>query len=396
MVVCITNQVSVAQSVFTTQSNGRNRAYLGVQSRGAAPNQPLIIITHSNQSTALRAFGADSFWKQMRVAATIIFPIATNNEWNCDSAAARNDDLAFFMQIIEEAYQNYRIDRNRVFIILQGDTHCLGQQISDQVSGIVHTNDYPPAGRSLINRCDSLASVPGNVKFALWSKQEAPGVDPVEIRIDSIRRKRWDKRWSVELGSGTFFMLPSVKTNVDDKTYMDISDSRRQLDVTATKWMNDSMGWFLNLTWLRVPQKQELKVTYQGSGILLKGEGGGGAVIPLTLGFKYALRKGMSRPYVIFGTGITSVIVLGGKFKTTSINIDPTLLKSNVESEVRLTTHVVIGSGYDWRLGKHIVVTGQLTYMHSSKFESAGQINAVRGVALNLQMGWIFGVNKID
>lgn len=396
IVVFGTYQISLAQSVFTTQSNGRNRGYLGIQPRGSAPNQPLIIILHANQSTALRVFGADSIWKQMRAAATIIFPIAINSQWNCDSTAARDDDVAFLMQIIDEAYQNYRIDRNRVFIILQGDNSCLTRHIGDRVAGIIHMNDHLPSGTLVTNKCDSLAYVPGNVKFALWSKQEAPGVDPAEIRLDSIKKNRWDKRWSVGLGGGSFLMLPSVKTSIDDKTYMDISDSRRQLDLTLTKWMNDSMGWFVNVTWLKVPQKQEVKISYQGSGILLKGSGGGGAVVPITIGFKYALRKGMSRPYVVLGTGITSVVVFGGKFKTTSINIDPTLIQSNIESEVRLTTHVVVGTGYDWRLGKRILLTGMLTYLHSSRFESAGQINAVRGLALNLQMGWIFGVNRLD
>ncbi len=391
----------LTQSVFTTEVSKINRGYLLTQSRDNRPNQPLAIVLHSNGSFALASFRNEAFWKKLKKPATIIFPMAINNQWNCDEGINQNNEVLFIKKIIEEAYSNYQIDRNRVFVIAEGECFCVAEAFSRRypkmVTALVRGKEFIPTDLSIINQSDSLANIKidSALHYELWKKPEDHLRDLKKEREDSIKRNRWDKRTTLEFGSGGFAMMGSVKTDIDDKTYMDISDAHQQLELTVTKWMSDSMSWFINATWLRVPQKQEVKFTYQGSRILLKGEGGGGAIVPVTVGFKYAFNRNSFRPYFLLGTGATAVVVLGGKFKTTSLSIDPSAIQDDVESEIRTVFHLMLGSGCEWRLNKRIILAGHVRYLHSSQFESAGQINAVKGFSTSIGLGWIFGANKL-
>lgn len=392
---------ALCQSVFLTTVNGESRGYLVVQSRDGVVNQPLVIVLHAGGSSAEATFRNEAMWKSLQRPATIIFPMATDGRWRCDAGPGRDNDLLLIRQIISEAYDNYRIDRNRVFIIGEGDSYCLAlafkESSSELVAAVLQGRNTSRQHDTMISASDSLLRAEQRVgnRFDLWTQPIDPLRDFQREREDSIKRYSWNRRTSWVLGAGGFVMLGLVKTDVDDKTYMDIGDAHQQFQLTVTKWMNDSLSWFVNVSWLRIPRKQEVKITYQGTGMLVKGEGGGGAVVPITVGLKYAFYRHAFRPYVAFGTGPTSVMVLGGKFRSTSTNIDPAALQDDIAMEVRNVFHVMLGTGCEWRISKRMVITGDITYLHSGQFESAGQVNAVRGFSANTGIGYLMGVNRL-
>ncbi|HEY0750649.1 MAG TPA: hypothetical protein VGD26_05820 [Chitinophagaceae bacterium] len=396
------SQQAFSQSAFTTRISDHDRGYLVYQTHTSTPNQPLAIILHSNRSFALASFRSDAVWKEVGRPTTIVFPMAINSYWNCDDGTGRDNELLFIKRIIEEAHNNYLIDRNRVFIIAEGGCYCVAvafkQKYPRMVNSIVRSKEFVQTDQSIIRKTDSLARIKMDsaMYYELWKRPEDMLRDYQKEREDSIKRSRWQGRTTVEVGKGGFKMLGGVKTDIDDKTYMDISDAHQQLDLDIARWMNDSVAWFVNVTWLMVPKKQEVKRTYQGSGILIKGEGGGGAVIPVTAGLKYAFHRKLFRPYFLLGTGLTSVIVVGGKFRTTNMVVDPSAIQDDVESEVRTVMHIMLGSGCAWRPGKRASIGAHLRYIHSSQFESAGQINAVRGFSASVGLAWMFGVNKLN
>jgi hypothetical protein len=389
-----------AQSAFLTSVNNQGRSYLITQSHGSSPNQPLVIILHPNNSSAQLSFRKESLWKSLRLPATIAFPLAVSGNWNCNEGMETENDILFLKKIIDESHNNFLIDRNSVFIIGEEDSYCLAEEFKKKynrlVTAIVRNNHATDV--TVINKGDSLTNLKEIVlpEFELWQKPVAPGRNDTKEREDSIKLTKWDNRTVIEIRAGGFKMLNQVKTGIDDKTYMDISDAHQLLDLNISKWMSDSIAWFSNIAWLKVPQKQEVKFTYQGTGVLLKGEGGGGAVVPITAGLKYALHKYTLRPHFLLGTGPMIVVVAGGKFRTTSTNLDPSAVRNNIESEVRTVLHMMLGTGCEWRLAKRIMAGGHLQYIHSAQFESAGQVNAIRGFSAQIGLGFICGANRLN
>jgi hypothetical protein len=400
LISCALPFPTVGQRAFVTTIDGENRSYLLAQSGVTVPNQPLIIILHDNGGSAFLAFRSESLWKKLSSPAILAFPSAKNSHWQCNGDPGT--DVNLLQKIIDDVYQNYRVDRNRVYIIGEGESYCLATLFNTtypaQVTAIAQhirptvsssDNEIVEQGNTL------LRSGPENeVNYELW-KKAALSYEEQKEKQDSVKRTRWHKRVTVDFRTGGMVMLPSVKTNSDDKTYMDISDANQWLSFSITKWMDDSMAWFVDINWLKIPRKQEIKFSYQGTNVLIKGEGGGGAVVPITVGFKYALHQYAFRPYFKFGTGPMAVVVLGGRFKTTSTtNMDPSAMRDNIEMEIRTVFHVALGSGFDWRLNKRLFLSGHLQYLHSAQFNSAGQVNAIRGFTANAGGGFIFGINK--
>jgi hypothetical protein len=393
------SKLSQAQNAFITTVNGKNRGYLLTQSKDTSPNQPLIILLHQKGASALTSYRTTAFWKKLSKPTTLVFPMTKDSIWSCDDSKDTENDLLLLKQLIQEGYENFQIDRNRVYIIGEGESYCLAKLFKERYPQLVNATVHfkPTADTNLLTTGNDLINQPvdNNTSFELWKRPEQPGRDYKKEHEDSMKLAQWHKRTAVEIRMGRFAMLNHVKTGIDDKTYMDISNAQQLIDLSLSKWMNDSIAWFVNIAWLRVPQKQEVKFTYQGTNVLIKGEGGGGAIVPITVGFKYALHHYQLRPYVLLGTGLTIVAVLGGKFKTTSINIDPSSIRNNIEAEIRVVSHIVFGSGCEWKLGKRIILGSHIQYMHSAQFKSAGQVNAIKGFSTSIGLGYVFGIKKL-
>jgi hypothetical protein len=229
--------------------------------------------------------------------------------------------------------------------------------------------------------------------YQLWRKVKIDEPSE-EAKIDSIKRNRWEKRTTIDLQASRFIMLPAVKTGIDDKTYMDISDVKRLYTLEMTKWMNDSMAWFIDVSWLKIPKKQEVSFDFNGTNVNIKGEGGGGTIVPIAVGFKYAIHRNVFRPYFQLGTGPLYMFIIGGKFGANSTTLDPSSIRNHLKSESRLVMHFSLGTGYEWRLGKRVYNKGDVKYLHSGRFDSAGQVNAIKGFSIGFGFGYILGINK--
>lgn len=399
LVVCISP--SICQSSFTIKIDNHNRGYLLTTSGSEAPNLPLVIILHPDGSNARETFHSESLWKKLSRPAVLVFPLSVNNRWICQDSTSSTADQKFLSAIIDQAYDNYHVDRNRVYIIASGDGYCISQDFY---------NSYP---KKVTRVFEYSVKVGGNedsitpvldrfiptaaekeMGYQLWRKVRLDSVREEKAKIDSIKANRWARRTTFALKASRFFMLPTVNTGIDDKTYMDITNVRTLYTFEVTQWMNDSMAWFVDVSWLKIPNKQEVSFDFNGANTTIKGEGGGGAIIPLSVGFKYALHHNAFRPYFELSTGPMAVTVIGGKFRANSTNMDPSQIASDLKSESRLVMHITLGTGYEWRLGKRIYNTAQLKYIHSGQFDSVGQVNAIKGFSIAFGLGYVMGIKK--
>lgn len=69
--------------------------------------------------------------------------------------------------------------------------------------------------------------------------------------------------------------------------------------------------------------------------------------------------------------------------------------RPNLNSEMRMVFHTSIGTGIDLRVTKRFTAGAHLRYLHSANFESAGEVDAIRGFNLNVGLGYIINANSM-
>ena len=380
-----------AQRVFVNPVGGVNRSFLHYSNsinNDSNSNKPVVIILHRNGETAREAFSR-VVWKSLKEPTILIFPNALKNIWNCEDESALDNDVRFLKFILSETHNNFHHDRNRVFVIGNKESECLVNKFQEQYPKVLTTfQNWKPGSET-----DSLIAL-GSVQdlltktihadttYSLW---DDPTVRKKMDPIDSLKGYRFHNRMVVEFRYGGFAMLGSVRTGVTDGTYAKLYNSRSFLDIHLSKWMNDSIAWFIDIGRLNVPRTQEMTA----SGVI---KTGGGMIMPLTLGFKYALPRVRGRPYFLLGSGIMQVMVFGGKMNPGSMTSGT---RPNLNSEMRMVFHTSIGTGIDLRVTKRFTAGAHLRYLHSANFESAGEVDAIRGFNLNVGLGYIINANSM-
>jgi len=368
--------------VATVGQQARSYTIVHISASEDAYNLPLLILIFNDESKTPDASGFSE--RGVIVATPSILQTATD----CSNAIALENDIAFLSKLIDDTYQNFRIDRNRIYIVSRSTEGCLADSLATRKPGFISKHIKLFAGESLADAMtrarQPTAQSPTAPKYELWKN---PLYDPERAREaheDSIRLYRWERRTTIEFRMGRFDMLGVVRTP-KDKTYMDVADAHTMMDLHINHWMSDSMAWFVDIGRLRVPQRQE----FNGARI----EMGGGTILSLSWGLKYTFHRHNLRPYITLATGPLSFLVFGGKF---SLNTDPQQARSKIKAEVRTAMQTKIGTGIEGRIGKRICMGAHVAYIHSSQFKSAGSVNAVRGFYNSLSVGYIMGANKIQ
>jgi len=382
---------SSAQRVFVNTIEGVNRSFLyytNSSNNDYHSDKPVVIILHKNGETARDAF-AKILWKSVKEPTIFIFPNAVKNVWNCNGDASLDNDMEFLKFILDDTYNNFHHDRNRVFIFSDKSSECIAQKFRQKYPKLL--NDYQTWIQT--NNNDSLSAlgsvqnllkktIQADTTYSLWDN---PAVRKKMDPIDSLKEYRLHNRVILEVRYGGFAMLGSVHTGVTDGTYAKLYNAHSFLDIHLTKWMNDSIAWFIDIGRIKVPQTQE---TTTGGSLRT----GGGMVMPLTIGFKYALPRVRAHPYFLLGSGIVQVLVFGGKMNPGAMSSGT---RPNLNSEVRMVFHTTIGTGIDLRFAKRFTLGAHLRYIHSANFESAGKVDAIRGFNLNVGLGYILNANSL-
>lgn len=386
-----------SQSVFLSQINGQSRVYLYANTAESSSehnptatyNKPLFIIVHPGKSSPQEIFQSEEKWKAISSAVNLIFPRGWKDTWDCADSLQVQNDVSFFTEIISSSFSNFKIDRNRVYVITLSGTSCLGEVLGKETPGsiaqVVNLTSGQSSSTYVIREIERLLASEKKTETT-YSFYHRPRLDVPTNPIDSLKQSSWHQRWVVSIHTGGLAMLGWSKTDSDDGTYMDLSDYHSFTGLEVTKWMNDSIAWFFDVSRLKVPMKQEMGTT--------KMTIGGGMIVPITLGFKYQLfRNETYKPYVMLGTGPMQVMAFGGKVAASS-STSPSSIMRNVNNEMRMIFHTTIGGGVDVRFGKRIVIGSQLRYIHSAKFEAAASLNSVRAFTLNFSAGFILNANN--
>ncbi|MCF0072820.1 hypothetical protein LZD49_20235 [Dyadobacter sp. CY261] len=379
-----------AQRVFVNRIEGLNRSYLfysNTTNYDLNSNKPVVIVLHENGQSAREAF-AKAPWKSVREPAIFIFPNALKGQWDCSNDSSSANDIQFIQSIITDTYANFHSDRNRVYVLGSGKNECLVDRFRSGNPKTPLTFSPWTAGRT-----DSLAALghvadvlktrgQADTTYALWIDPSLPRkLDP----IDSLKGYRLHNRLVIDVRYGGVAMMGSVRTWKTDGTYTDFFKAHSFIDIHLTKWMNDSIAWFLDIGRLKVPMTQEMTE----SGVI---RSGGGMIMPLTLGFKYALPRMIGNPYFLLGSGFIQAMAFGGRMNPGAMSSGT---RPNFDAEMRMVFHTTIGTGIDLRLAKRFMVGAHLRYIHSAQFKSAAKVDAIRGFNLNFGLGYILNANSL-
>ncbi len=382
-----------AQSFFSTVIEGKSRSYLVVQPKGESLNQPLLIVIRSGSIKTLEKAAADSSWQDLLSPSTLVFPLAIGGKWDCDNTTQAANDAQFVLNLIPELYSTFHVNRNKVFLISDEATNCLSDRIYSFKPDVISSTPIVTDNRQAVLKVNSGLMDDKNyeLKYQLYQKTRLYAGDEVKDRQDSIQLNTWERRFTIEFHAGSFSLMNIVKTNISDKTRMDISQISNVIGVQITKWMDNSLGWYADLSYLNVASKEDFNFTSSG----ISGELGFGFIVPLSFGLKYGFWNHPFRPYFLLGSGPMLVSAVGGRITSSGGGVpDPSSISGDITPIVRITSQLTIGSGFDMRLSKRFLLSGQFYYLHSANFESVGKIEAVRGFSTNLSIGFIFGANK--
>ncbi len=383
LVITVSCTTAYSQRSFTVNVHNQMRSYATVQlnSTDKTYNLPLIILAFDTHGNAF-PLPADLTKEGVLIAA----PGQLQITLICSNPAALQNDIAFLETIIQDSYENFRIDRNKTYIVGNASSACLIDSIISRKATLMKTvrmTAKETIGEVIVRTLALTKQTATEDQYKVWKN---PLYDPViaqKQHEDSIKRHRWEKRTSIEFRMGRFDMLGLVKTG-SDKTYMDVSDAHTMMDLHVNYYISDSISWFVDIGRLKVPQRQE------ASGARI--EMGGGMILSVTYGLKYTFYRSRLRPYLMIGTGPLSFMVFGGRF---SMNSDPAQIKNKIEAEVRMAMQTKIGTGIEGRIGRRIAVGVHVAYIHSSEFKPAGSVNALRGFYNSLSVGYVLGTNKI-
>lgn len=372
-------QALKAQRTFIKNINGQNRSYVyyaNLNDHQETLNLPLVVILHPAGSDAGKT--CLKVMKELpKHSCNMVFPNGLGGVWNCDDYVA-GDDIAFLNTIISDTYQDFRHDRNRVYIVCDTDAYCLVEQLKLK---------YP----DLIAESRSIGSVdtelPQALKGVLSTKMKTSKKyklsvedDFAEAAPDSIERYSFYKRWVIDISAGGLYMFGNAKTGIKDGSNLDLSKAHSIKTVTLTKWFSNSNAWFAELSKLSVPKRNESvgQTTKLGSG----------RIVISTLGLKHAfLSSSVIHPYVMAGGGLIAVNVKGEKTDGSSSTPD-------LDSDYRLPLQVTLGGGIDFRITKRFVFGSNLRYIQSTKFSSLGKIDAIQGLNFNFSLGYVFNANN--
>ncbi|RAI75459.1 hypothetical protein [Spirosoma telluris] len=381
-----------AQRVFSKQSGEVSRSYLYYFTNDegtSVDNVPLVIILPQKGEDARAAFSSKQRWLSVRKTVALLFPNPSDNQWDCIDTNKANLDISFLEFLITSSYSGFHTNRNQVYLIGDSRQTCLVDQFKKKYPGLLAQN-LSIASRdssSLVQEISELitSDVKTDKPYALWVNKP---ILQIPNRSDSIREFSWHNRFVLEVRKGGFYMLGSARTGITDKTNMDLSNAHSTFSVHATKWLNDSIAWFIDVGRLKIPSKQEMN----GDNIKI----GGGMVFMVSLGFKYALPRHKSRPYFSLASGFIPVMVFGGSLNASSMSSGmPPPNSSSFKAETRMALHTTLGTGIDWRFTKRLLFGAHLRYIHSANFESAGKVDAIRGFQFSLSTGYIFNANKV-
>jgi len=208
--------------------------------------------------------------------------------------------------------------------------------------------------------------------------QQAQYKTKAEIEYEKL--KILQHKVTISLQYGHFELFHFAKAD-DNTTNINISDHHKLFNVATEYYLYENLAAQLNIGLNIIPQEKKVdSITYTpGSGlggIIAKGSGKGGAIIPVTVGVKKTFLNGLLRPYVSLLSGFT-FIKIGEGTGTGSI----AGIEKDIDYDSKFLFVYQLGSGIQLRLGKVVRLDLGVNYYGSPKFTpSIGGINSYHGL----------------
>ncbi|ODS79061.1 MAG: hypothetical protein ABS46_16295 [Cytophagaceae bacterium SCN 52-12] len=393
-----------AQRLFAIKTDSTSRTYLlhtHLKEEDAGHNAPLVILLAPKGLTASDIYDRTLYAKQLYRQAVIALPNALQSDWGCASedALSANRNAEFLVRMIEEIYRNFKINRDDITIISNGRDSCAVSRVREKYPSVQwQSSDYLGPGEfartKLLQEIHGLLSTETPRNSAFFEPYTDPFAPKVITPLERMIEQGYYNRWVVNIRYGGMTFLKSIRTEMKEDAYLDLSKSVAPLSFGITKWFSDSTAWFLEFS--RMPVSRQQKINGNSLSI------GGGMMRNVTIGFKYApLTEKRLRPYFSLATGAMWINIRGGKI---TMNGSPPPSTGGAPpagrppgfagDQRRVFLHTTLEAGADYRLTRRLIINTSLKYLHSAQFEPLGSIKAARGFSFLIGAGYVLNARS--
>lgn len=393
-----------AQRLFVLKIDSTNRTYLlhtHLKEEDAGHNAPLVILLTPKGLTAGDLYDRAIYEKQLYRQAVIALPNALRSDWGCtfqDSLSA-SGNAKLLNQMIGEVYRNFKINRDNITIISNGRDSCMVHKVREEYPSARWQSSYSlgsdeASKTKILREIHGLLSEQTTRNSAFFERYTDPFAPKKTTPLERMIEQGYYNRWVVDIRYGGMVFLKSIKTEMKEDAYLDLSKSVTPLSFSITKWFSDSTAYFLEFSRMPVSRQQEIN----GSSLTI----GGGMMRNFTAGFKYApLTEKRLRPCFSLATGAMWINIRGGKI--TMNGSPPPATGSgppggrppgNINDQRRVFLHTTLEGGADYRLTRRVIVNAYLKYLHSAQFEPLGSIKAARGFSFSVGAGYVLNARS--
>lgn len=309
-------------------------------------------------------------------------------------------DVTFLEMCLEELYYHFFFDKNRVHLIVDpsivvenvnSNTNFLKSLASLwMVSDIFSIDSIIQENRYDLNR-DSFTNAIRKSK----SKNRHESITLKEMESLRDKKKLFDsflslkKRHFITLTNGFFQVGNQNAAPFDEETLVDLRNFNSLWNISYTYMIAER--WGLGIEFGFISKKtSETNTVNTGQGISISGSASGGAVVKMGIGAQYIAYKTRRLniyPEIKLGRLNTTIGGGGGGATITEFGISRT---QQSEMRKQATSFLDFKIGANYRLGKVVLLHGNIHTIQSNFEEDIGSISGFSGVGINLGIGFTF------
>ena len=288
--------------------------------------------------------------------------------------------LEFFKKFIEENYRKDFFDRNTASLKFGNEKLLFNCESLDYLNTflsiliVAESSELLECGKAFIISSDrEQTNLKTSIKYESINIMESEQKREDFEMLDQL--KNWNKTFFITIYLGQNFIDSSYKTDFDEETLVDISDTNSIWQFNIGYMFSNKFGGLLDLGFMSA-KEQDINFS------TLSGTGSGFGVFKLGLGVRYV-------PFIKKNWSIYSDLK-GGTLNVKAAGGTGGIGGFNATERDEASNYLGVSVGAIHRLGKVVFLNSNLEYTTSNFENNIGSISGFTGYTINLGIGFSF------
>jgi hypothetical protein len=288
--------------------------------------------------------------------------------------------LEFFKKFTEENYRKDFFDRNTASLKFGNEKLLFNCESLDYLNTflsiliVVESSELLECGKAFIISSDrEQTNLKTSIKYESINIMESEQKREDFEMLDQL--KNWNKTFFITIYLGQNFIDSSYKTDFDEETLVDISDTNSIWQFNIGYMFSNKFGGLLDFGFMSA---KEQYINFS----TLSGTGSGFGVFKLGLGVRYV-------PFIKKNWSIYSDLK-GGTLNVKAAGGTGGIGGFNATERDEASNYLGVSIGAIHRLGKVVFLKSNLEYTSSNFENNIGSISGFTGYTINLGIGFSF------